>query len=69
MGDARLLTLARLASLIAKWKRTGYEKLCCVRCIQSRVSTAWMPMEQDPPADSRARLVAGHELLGQHLHL
>lgn len=26
-------------SLIAKWKRTGYEKLCCVRCIQSRVST------------------------------
>ncbi|CCV00036.1 unnamed protein product [Malassezia sympodialis ATCC 42132] len=24
------------AALIAKWKRTGYEKLCCVRCIQSR---------------------------------
>lgn len=24
------------ANLIAKWKRTGYEKLCCVRCIQSR---------------------------------
>ena len=23
--------------LIAKWKRSGYEKLCCVRCIQSRV--------------------------------
>lgn len=23
-------------SLIAKWKRQGYEKLCCVRCIQSR---------------------------------
>ena len=21
--------------LIAKWKRKGYEKLCCVRCIQS----------------------------------
>ncbi|KDN43417.1 bud site selection-related protein [Tilletiaria anomala UBC 951] len=24
------------ANLIAKWKRPGYEKLCCVRCIQSR---------------------------------
>ncbi|AXA49224.1 bud site selection protein 31 [Malassezia restricta] len=24
------------AALIAKWKRTGYEKLCCVRCIQAR---------------------------------
>ncbi|PWN88894.1 G10 protein [Acaromyces ingoldii] len=24
------------ANLIAKWKRQGYEKLCCVRCIQSR---------------------------------
>ncbi|PWN50056.1 G10 protein [Violaceomyces palustris] len=22
------------ANLIAKWKRPGYEKLCCVRCIQ-----------------------------------
>ncbi|CAD7063614.1 unnamed protein product [Tilletia caries] len=21
--------------LIAKWKKQGYEKLCCVRCIQS----------------------------------
>jgi bud site selection protein 31 len=24
-------------SLIAKWKKAGYEKLCCVRCIQTRV--------------------------------
>jgi len=24
------------AALIAKWKKTGFEKLCCVRCIQSR---------------------------------
>lgn len=24
-------------SLIAKWKKTGYEKLCCLRCIQTRV--------------------------------
>ncbi|KAF8759943.1 Sodium/hydrogen exchanger family [Rhizoctonia solani] len=24
------------ANLIAKWKKTGYEKLCCVRCIQTR---------------------------------
>ena len=28
------------AALIAKWKRTGYEKLCCVRCIQARVRVA-----------------------------
>lgn len=27
-----------LSSLIAKWKKPGYEKLCCVRCIQSKVS-------------------------------
>ncbi|SCZ92702.1 BZ3500_MvSof-1268-A1-R1_Chr5-2g08120 [Microbotryum saponariae] len=25
------------ANLIAKWKKQGYEKLCCARCIQSRV--------------------------------
>ena len=24
-------------SLIAKWKKPGYEKLCCIRCIQTRV--------------------------------
>ncbi|KAG8902780.1 K(+)/H(+) antiporter [Tulasnella sp. 403] len=24
------------ANLIAKWKKQGYEKLCCVRCIQTR---------------------------------
>ncbi|KAG6861961.1 hypothetical protein C0995_009145 [Termitomyces sp. Mi166 len=24
------------ANLIAKWKKTGYEKLCCLRCIQTR---------------------------------
>ncbi|KAI5474847.1 cell cycle control protein, Cwf14 [Pseudohyphozyma bogoriensis] len=24
------------ANLIAKWKKQGYEKLCCARCIQSR---------------------------------
>jgi len=24
------------AMLIAKWKKMGYEKLCCVRCIQSK---------------------------------
>ncbi|KAI9447949.1 maternal g10 transcript [Lactarius indigo] len=26
------------ANLIAKWKKTGYEKLCCLRCIQTKVS-------------------------------
>lgn len=30
-----LLTSA--LSLIAKWKKAGYDKLCCARCIQSRV--------------------------------
>jgi len=24
------------ANLMAKWRKAGYEKLCCVRCIQSR---------------------------------
>jgi len=24
------------AALIAKWKKPGYEKLCCLRCIQTR---------------------------------
>jgi bud site selection protein 31 len=24
------------ASLIAKWKKQGYEKLCCLRCIQTK---------------------------------
>lgn len=24
------------ANLIAKWKKTGYENLCCLRCIQTR---------------------------------
>ncbi|KAJ3083656.1 Component of the SF3b subcomplex of the U2 snRNP [Quaeritorhiza haematococci] len=24
------------AALIAKWKKPGYEKLCCLRCIQPR---------------------------------
>jgi hypothetical protein len=24
-------------SLIAKWRKTGYEKLCCLRCIQTKV--------------------------------
>lgn len=24
------------ASLIAKWKKSGYEKLCCLQCIYSK---------------------------------
>ena len=24
------------ANLIAKWKKQGYENLCCLRCIQTR---------------------------------
>lgn len=30
-------------SLIAKWKKSGYEKLCCARCIQTRVSLPYFP--------------------------
>lgn len=25
-------------NLIAKWKKAGYEKLCCLRCIQTKES-------------------------------
>lgn len=24
------------ANLIAKWKKEGYEKLCCLRCVQTK---------------------------------
>lgn len=27
------------ANLIAKWKKPGYEKLCCVRCVQVKDHT------------------------------
>eukprot|EP01102_Stenamoeba_stenopodia_P007778 TRINITY_DN2191_c0_g1_i1.p1 TRINITY_DN2191_c0_g1~~TRINITY_DN2191_c0_g1_i1.p1 ORF type:complete len:147 (+),score=36.81 TRINITY_DN2191_c0_g1_i1:73-513(+) len=27
------------ANLIAKWKKAGYERLCCLRCIQTRDHT------------------------------
>lgn len=33
-----VLTMLVPCSLIAKWKKPGYEKLCCIRCIQTRVS-------------------------------
>ena len=29
---------SHMCSLIAKWKKTGYEKLCCLRCIQTKAS-------------------------------
>jgi bud site selection protein 31 len=32
-----LTTTNRYPSLVAKWKKPGYEKLCCLRCIQTRV--------------------------------
>ena len=34
---SRPVTNRKNCSLIAKWKKTGYEKLCCIRCIQTRV--------------------------------
>ena len=33
----RLIVYFNFNSLLAKWKKTGYEKLCCLRCIQTRV--------------------------------
>ncbi|PPQ94833.1 hypothetical protein CVT25_007470 [Psilocybe cyanescens] len=37
-ADAKrlMLIVERCHSLVAKWKKTGYEKLCCLRCIQTR---------------------------------
>ena len=35
--DAKCADESITSSLIAKWKKTGYEKLCCLRCIQTRV--------------------------------
>ncbi|KAH9049697.1 maternal g10 transcript [Lactarius hengduanensis] len=42
-GDAKQVQVVstgsysdRVCSLIAKWKKTGYEKLCCLRCIQTK---------------------------------
>ena len=47
-----------VASLIAKWKKAGYEKLCCLRCIQTRVRR--IPCAPTPSADSF--YLPGHEL-------
>ena len=50
-------------SLIAKWKKTGYEKLCCVRCIQTRVRTLLIsPL-------SLTHTVAGYELPRLDVHM
>ena len=50
-------------SLIAKWKKTGYEKLCCLRCIQTKVAYTYV----------YSSLVAnghpGHELSRFNMHL
>ncbi len=39
-SSAHLESLTSMFSLIAKWKKPGYEKLCCIRCIQTRVRHA-----------------------------
>jgi hypothetical protein len=46
-GVARLMMFCShiLASLIAKWKKPGYEKLCCVRCIQTRVCRSFLHLK------------------------
>jgi hypothetical protein len=51
-------------SLIAKWKKTGYEKLCCLRCIQTKASV-------NDPASCVFILTdpLGHELPRFDMHL
>ncbi len=55
---------SRVCSLIAKWKKTGYEKLCCLRCIQTKASVndpaSWVFILTDP---------LGHELSRLDMHL
>lgn len=63
-GASNTLTQCIRRSLIAKWKKPGYDKLCCARCIQSRVCWA---------VESSRRIMlilcAGYELRGFDLHL
>ena len=54
-------------SLLAKWKKTGYEKLCCLRCIQTRVWWSnYMVFSLIQTYFLRSK---GHELSGFNLHL
>lgn len=36
-----LMVTEHYCSLIAKWKKNGYEKLCCASCIQTRVRSSY----------------------------
>lgn len=53
-----------LVRLIAKWKKQGYEKLCCVRCIQSRVSISICTEKS-----SSLEIYTGYELCRFDLYL
>jgi hypothetical protein len=55
---------SHVCSLIAKWKKTGYEKLCCLRCIQTKASV-------NDPASCVFILTdpLGHELSRFDMHL
>jgi hypothetical protein len=55
---------SRVCSLVAKWKKTGYEKLCCLRCIQTKASV-------NDPASCVFILTdpLGHELSRFDMHL
>lgn len=55
---------SHMCSLIAKWKKTGYEKLCCLRCIQTKASV-------NDPASCVFILTdpLGHELSRFDMHL
>jgi hypothetical protein len=48
-------------NLIAKWKKQGYERLCCLRCIQSKDTNYGVRQALTPPSSSdvsfRAELV------------
>jgi bud site selection protein 31 len=41
-----IIFLIDVFSLIAKWKKPGYEKLCCVRCIQTGVRDVFFKVFQ-----------------------
>jgi len=59
-------SLTSAISLIAKWKKTGYEKLCCLRCIQTRVSAR---SDSGLVTALGAHIGLGHELPRIYLYL
>ena len=53
-------------SLVAKWKKSGYEKLCCLRCIQTRECAILVAVFK---CSSLTHLDIGHKLPRFDVHL